>query len=199
MQREQKHREEVSSLMDGETEADELDSILTKLKEDEARNDWETYHRIGEVLRSSDIGPELSSGFFGKLQARLEQEPAHGKEGAKPDVARNADESIKEGKHPDASTSRWVLSGIIASAAASTALIMAPQVETAPAASMGMLSSLPGGRTGDASERPTQAARIGAEQAAETGAEFVRSRQPADPLDGTLIAWHDNLQPGAKK
>lgn len=199
MQTKQKQREDISLLMDGEKEADELDSILSKLKDDEVRDDWEIYHRIGEMLRSGDTGPELSDGFFGKLQARLEREPIHSKDEAKPEVARNADENIKEGKHPDASTTRWVLSGIIASAAASTALIMTPQIQTAPAFGAGVFSALSNSLPVANPVLAMSGERVKASMLADEVSQHASIAKPAFSLDGVMIAWHDSSRPDAKK
>lgn len=65
---------EVSALMDGELDSKSTSRIITRLKSsDDLREDWSTYHLIGDALRKHIECPvELSH----RLREKLSQEPA---------------------------------------------------------------------------------------------------------------------------
>lgn len=64
-------KQEISVLMDGEMFEDEADAFFDKLKRNpEIRQDWATYHLIGDALRQPDhIHRDLSASFRERLQA----------------------------------------------------------------------------------------------------------------------------------
>jgi sigma-E factor negative regulatory protein RseA len=64
-------KKEISVLMDGEMFEDEAEAFLDKLKRHpETRQDWATYHLIGDALRQPDhIHRDLSESFRERLQA----------------------------------------------------------------------------------------------------------------------------------
>lgn len=64
-------KQEISILMDGEMFEDEADAFFDKLKRNpETRQDWATYHLIGDALRQPDhIHRDLSATFRDRLQA----------------------------------------------------------------------------------------------------------------------------------
>jgi len=64
-------KQEISVLMDGEMFEDESDIFLDRLKRHpEARQDWVTYHLIGDALRQPEhIHRDISSTFRERLQA----------------------------------------------------------------------------------------------------------------------------------
>lgn len=64
-------KQEISVLMDGEMFEDEADAFFDKLKRHpETRQDWATYHLIGDALRQPDhIHRDLSASFRERLQA----------------------------------------------------------------------------------------------------------------------------------
>jgi len=64
-------KQEISVLMDGEMFEDEADAFFDKLKRNpEIRQDWATYHLIGDALRQPDhIHRDLSVSFRARLQA----------------------------------------------------------------------------------------------------------------------------------
>ncbi len=65
--------ERISACMDGELEDHEAAGQMRRLKEDlELRAAWDTYHLIGDAMRG-EAG--YSSGFAGKISARLALEP----------------------------------------------------------------------------------------------------------------------------
>mgnify|MGYP000948346368 CR=1 FL=1 len=65
-------KEEVSALMDGELSGPESEGCIRRLKQDpEAREAWDLYHLVGDVLRGQH-GSSLPASF----SERLAQEPA---------------------------------------------------------------------------------------------------------------------------
>ncbi len=72
--------EHVSSLMDGELEAEAAVRAIARLKLAEPdtaqRESWDAYHLIGDVMRDGAAGaPALSAGFQARFSARLADEP----------------------------------------------------------------------------------------------------------------------------
>ncbi|MGB6240847.1 MAG: sigma-E factor negative regulatory protein [Castellaniella sp.] len=61
----------VSSWVDGEADlrAEELDSPY-------GRQVWDTYHLIGDVMRSADLAIQPSERFYARVSAALDAEPA---------------------------------------------------------------------------------------------------------------------------
>jgi sigma-E factor negative regulatory protein RseA len=70
-----KIREHISTLSDGELSPADLELAFAALQSADGQQAWNTYHRIGDVLRGQAT-PELSDGFADKLAARLAAEPA---------------------------------------------------------------------------------------------------------------------------
>lgn len=65
--------ERISAFMDGEVEDHEVSAQLARLKQDPAlRRAWDTYHLIGDAMRS-DAG--AAPGFLAGFSAALAQEP----------------------------------------------------------------------------------------------------------------------------
>jgi sigma-E factor negative regulatory protein RseA len=69
-----KIREHISTLSDGALCDGDLELALAALQSADGQQAWNTYHRIGDVLRAQAT-PELSDGFAEKLAARLAEEP----------------------------------------------------------------------------------------------------------------------------
>jgi len=69
-----KIREHISTLSDGELAPADLELALAALQAADGQQAWNTYHRIGDVLRAQAT-PELSDGFAERLAARLAGEP----------------------------------------------------------------------------------------------------------------------------
>jgi sigma-E factor negative regulatory protein RseA len=66
-------KQEISALMDGEMYEDQADAFFDKLKRHpESRQDWETYHLIGDALRQPD---HICKSFGKSFQERLQAEP----------------------------------------------------------------------------------------------------------------------------
>lgn len=70
-------REWISALADGQCEAQELAARLDVLVSDpQARQAWQTYHLVGDVLRSRDLAPSTDPAvFLERLSQRLSLEP----------------------------------------------------------------------------------------------------------------------------
>lgn len=77
-----KIREHISALSDGELSPSDLELALAALQSADGHQAWNTYHRIGDVLRAQAT-PELSDAFAEKLAERLAAEPAPGKRAAR--------------------------------------------------------------------------------------------------------------------
>ena len=70
-----KIREHISALSDGALSASDLELAFAALQTADGKQAWNTYHRIGDVLRAQ-ASPELSCAFEQKLAERLAGEPA---------------------------------------------------------------------------------------------------------------------------
>ena len=77
-----KIREHISTLVDGELSDADLELAFAALQTADGQHAWNTYHRIGDVLRAQAV-PELSDAFAMKLAERLAAEPAPGKRAAR--------------------------------------------------------------------------------------------------------------------
>lgn len=68
--------EHVSALMDGEIASHEVNAVFDAAKSDVGMADWQSYHLIGDALRSEDlIQAESSDAFLQSFAARFESEP----------------------------------------------------------------------------------------------------------------------------
>jgi sigma-E factor negative regulatory protein RseA len=127
-------KEQISALADGELADEQIDAALAALRRADRHCDWETYHQIGDVLRSDDMAVTLSAGFAARMAARLDAEPTIIAPAINRTTARPADEPAARAKQ------RWTMPGMIAAAAvAAVAFITTPQLMVAmksePAAS----------------------------------------------------------------
>lgn len=124
-------REQISAFADGECADAHLEIVLASLRQAEGKADWDIYHQIGDVLRSSDMAASLSSGFAARMAARLNEELTIV---APPIASKPARTSTKE-NHVVATThsmKRWALPGMLAAAAAAAAtFIVTPQLMVA--------------------------------------------------------------------
>ncbi len=68
--------EQISALADGQLQGEEFAAVIQALgKKADLRATWQTYHLVGDVLRSGGHAPcSDSSAFLSKLQQRLEAE-----------------------------------------------------------------------------------------------------------------------------
>ncbi len=81
MERSDNIRQQVSDLVDGENDPDQLASLLRQLAQHqgqasgEGRAAWDLYHQIGDALRSADASPALSPDFSKRFAQRFASEP----------------------------------------------------------------------------------------------------------------------------
>lgn len=71
-------REHLSSFVDGECQPAMVEDACRRWRhDDDLRNTWRTYHVIGEVLRSDEVGasPRGDAAFLLALRERLADEP----------------------------------------------------------------------------------------------------------------------------
>ncbi len=68
-------QEQISALADGELTDSQFDLALAALRHPERQADWDTYHQIGDVLRSDDMAFAMSDDFSTRMAARLAAEP----------------------------------------------------------------------------------------------------------------------------
>lgn len=108
-------RQGVSDAMDGEASPEQLDAALSGALQSEGRDSWDLYHRIGDVLRSTDMDIPMSSDFSARMSARLAAEPAI--------VA-----PVHANRVRRLQARRLVLPGALAAAAAAVAFIATPQL-----------------------------------------------------------------------
>jgi sigma-E factor negative regulatory protein RseA len=111
-------QERISIFADGETSDEQLEIALGDLRTDEGKATWELYHAIGDLLRSDEMNPPLSTGFSAGLAARLAAEPVL----IAPQLA------IKGRR---TSVRRFALPGVLAAAAAAVAFVGTPQLMVA--------------------------------------------------------------------
>ncbi|MEN3295371.1 MAG: sigma-E factor negative regulatory protein RseA [Burkholderiales bacterium] len=120
-------REQISVFADGELADQQLDGVLAAMRKDGGCDDWELYHRIGDVLRSDDMDVSMSPDFSARMAARLEMEPTI--------IAPSASvpsTSVTGLAPARGSRKRWALPGMVAAAAvASVAFIATPQLMVA--------------------------------------------------------------------
>ena len=66
-------KDKISALMDGELDSIDVADTITQIKEtEELRNEWSTYHLIGEVLRQ----PAMStSDISSSIRNKMDMEP----------------------------------------------------------------------------------------------------------------------------
>ena len=67
----------ISAFADGSLDVAQHNQLLLALEHPEARQTWETYHRIGDALRSPETVIDFSAGFASKMAGLLAAEPAH--------------------------------------------------------------------------------------------------------------------------
>jgi len=115
-------REQVSALADGHLRDDEFAQIIGRIcVDEELRSAWQTYHLVGDVLRSgAHAACSDSSTFLSRLQGRLASEPL-----APPVIAAPVDASPLQSGRSEAANEpvfRWKLVAGAASLAAAAAI-----------------------------------------------------------------------------
>lgn len=67
--------ENLSAMQDGETSDAELQQMLKQSLSVHEKDAWDTYHLIGDVLRSDDLAVKMSSDFSQRFADRFASEP----------------------------------------------------------------------------------------------------------------------------
>ncbi|MDP9897805.1 sigma-E factor negative regulatory protein [Variovorax ginsengisoli] len=115
-------REQVSALADGQLRGQILVQAVAQVCDDEAlRNTWQTYHLIGDVMRTGNHAPCTdTSAFMARLQKRLAEEPPRAKPVLVPvTVAHPVVQRVEAANEP---MFRWKLVAGAASLAAAAAI-----------------------------------------------------------------------------
>ena len=68
-------REQISAFIDNELTDEQFGVVLTALRQEEMRDTWNTYHQIGDALRSDELNMPLSADFNQRMFAKLDAEP----------------------------------------------------------------------------------------------------------------------------
>ena len=68
-------KEQVSGLVDGEADPDDLRDLMAQLREGEGRQAWDRYHQIGDAIRSTEPGPAMRADFGARFAERFAAEP----------------------------------------------------------------------------------------------------------------------------
>lgn len=120
--------EQISALADGELSDSRIDMTLASLRQPEGHAAWDVYHQIGDVLRSDDMAVTLSPDFATRMAARLEAEPAMIAP-ALSDPSGTFEKKLLNGRFfTRRAISRFAIPGAVAAAAATVALMTAPQL-----------------------------------------------------------------------
>lgn len=64
--------EQISRLMDGELDDEEVNGLIVELRDLDAQREWQAYHLIGDALRDTE---PVSDDFMMRFSARLAEEP----------------------------------------------------------------------------------------------------------------------------
>jgi sigma-E factor negative regulatory protein RseA len=108
-------QERISVFADGETSDEQLEIALADLRQDDAKETWELYHRIGDILRSDEMDVPMSAAFSARMAASLAAEPALM-------APKRTSNSARTGAR------RFALPGVLAAAAAAVAFVGTPQL-----------------------------------------------------------------------
>lgn len=121
-------REQISALADGEVSDASLDAALALLRDSQSKEDWEIYHRIGDVLKSDELDQPLSAGFAARMAARLDAEAPHVQTAPQPASHVTEVESLPAGAGGMlAAIRRYLVPGMTGTAALLLVVVMAPQ------------------------------------------------------------------------
>lgn len=117
------HSELISALADGQLASEDFARALAACEADaQALDSWNTYHLIGDVLRSPELSPHAAdTAFVARLRVRLSQEPVLVAAPALPEVRHAPAGRVVEEAANDASFP-WKLVAGFASVAAVAAI-----------------------------------------------------------------------------
>ena len=72
MEKDQKNRQQISEFMDGELDQLQITSVISCLRQPSGREQWDIYHRIGDLLRSDDMACSPSENLCDRVADRLD-------------------------------------------------------------------------------------------------------------------------------
>ncbi|WP_341920374.1 sigma-E factor negative regulatory protein [Polaromonas sp. YR568] len=184
------HSELISALADGQLASEDFARALAACEADaQALDSWNTYHLIGDVLRSPELSPHAAdTAFVERLRVRLSQEPVVVAAPALPEVRHAPAGRVVEEAANDASFP-WKLVAGFASVAAVAAIAWnagagllspstAPQLaRTEPAAQQVLVVSEQGTLVRDARTQELLAAhrQLGGTSALQMPSGFLRN------------------------
>lgn len=131
MKTEPTKQEHVSALLDGELHGQDCDALIAGLADvvnAEGRQAWDTYHHIGDVLRSDDLAVELSVDFSSRFSALLDAEPVILAPKPRPVLEHPEIPAAVNGAALVRPRFSWNVAIASMAAAAAVAFVMAPQV-----------------------------------------------------------------------
>lgn len=127
------NREQISALADSELADSHIDAALAALRQVDERDAWDAYHQIGDLLRSDEMAVALRPDFAARFAARLEAEPTIiAPVYAASSASRSSCEKAPMNAIPaKRALKRFAIPGMVAAAAATVALMAAPQLMVA--------------------------------------------------------------------
>lgn len=154
MMDDQRNKELLSTLVDGELQGAELDQAMRLAGDAQGQSDWQLYHLVGDVLRSPDLAHHSQHDLLTGLRAQLAKEPvrqsewvhAAGLEQVAPAMA--AATAVVGLRDPAANASvfRWKVAAGLATAAAVAAIgwhLVAGQLPTQQGAQLAQGQTIP--------------------------------------------------------
>lgn len=120
-------REQISALADNELADSHIDMALAALRQPEEQTAWDIYHQIGDVLRSEEMAVAMRPDFAARMAVRLAAEPAIVAPSSLSPIAALQNTQANQKISGNGGFRRFALPGVAAAAAASVALMTAPQ------------------------------------------------------------------------
>src|SRR3569623_903810 len=126
-------REQISAFADGELADNQIDIVITALRQTNGKEAWEDYHQIGDLLRSNEASVELRSDFSARMAARLQAEPTIMAPTAAVSYINRTPEPTLDAVPSDTRRGwkRMAMPGMAVAAATVLALLSTPQIITA--------------------------------------------------------------------
>lgn len=123
--------EQVSAFADNELADDDVEIALAALRSPEEQAAWDIYHQIGDVLRSDDMAVAMSPDFAARMAVRLAAEPVIIAPSIVGSSTGRQDQEVSQKIRVNNRFKHFAIPGMLAAAAASVALIAAPQLMVA--------------------------------------------------------------------
>jgi sigma-E factor negative regulatory protein RseA len=111
MNKQDNNRESICALVDGQLTGEAFANAVDLVQCDaDARRTWQSYHLVGDVLRSNDLARcRLGDGFVSRLQSRLQQEGVFQMPEAKPTTPKSASVPVPQSHAANDPVFRWKL------------------------------------------------------------------------------------------